>query len=379
MHNFVRLSCVVVVIAVGSQAGATEMQMPIDFVGEWCSPSTFEGKTKYTLPSWTDEGKCTDILSVEKWGFTFSEKEGGKTCLPTTIRTKKDTAPSGTAYSATINARCFKDGIQTSGSGTPQTFEFQRYKGSLTIGAPLNGPDFEQRTSVQQLSRDQIFELQFHLNQLGFEVGEPNGQMTSRTRQASAAFARKAGLKADSNSAILAQARTASAGIQGFVRKDGRVDLLVFTDEGVAQIIRVEDWGLINKSNSKTYIRDHDRDGRPLYAEHFDVSSMERRNDVPLGKWVSFGYKMYFPTPPTGQRLEIEQTIIRPKIRADGSVERATIMIKNPLLKAPPPGPWYWYTGIDDDPDPRLEGDWTMTIGQKGNVLLSRTFNVRPR
>lgn len=104
---------------------------------------------------------------------------------------------------------------------------------------------------------------------------------------------------------------------------------------------------------------------------------MERRNDVPLDKWVSFGYKMYFPTPPTGQRLEIEQTIIRPIIRPDGSVERTTIVIKNPLLKAPPPGPWYWYTGIDDDPDPRLEGDWTMTIGQKGKVLLSRTFSLR--
>ena len=379
MHNLVRLSCVAAIVAVCSQAGATEIQMPIDFVGEWCSPSTFEGKTKYTLPSWTDEGKCTDIISIEKWGFTFSEREGGRTCLPTSIQTKKDTASSGTAYSATINARCLKDGVQPSEAVPPQTFEFQRYKGSLTISAPLNGSALKQNTFGQQLSRDQIFELQFRLNQLGFEVGEPNGQMTSRTRQASAAFAQKAGLGAPLNSAILERARTASADIQGFARTDGRVDLLVFTDEGFAQITRVEDWGLINKSNSKTYVRDHDRDGRPLYAEHFDVSSMERRNDVPLGKWVSFGYKMYFPTPPTGHRLEIEQTIIRPRVRTDGSVERATIVIKNPLLRAPPPGPWYWYTGFDDDPDPRLEGDWTMTIGQKGKVLLSRTFNVRQR
>jgi hypothetical protein len=109
--------------------------MPIDFVGEWCSPSTFEGKTNYTLPSWTDEGKCTNILSVEKWGFTFNDKGVGKTCLPTTIRTKQDTAPSGTAYMATVSALCIKDGVEISGpeSGTPQTFEFQRYKGNLTI------------------------------------------------------------------------------------------------------------------------------------------------------------------------------------------------------------------------------------------------------
>ncbi len=341
MHNLVRLSCVVAIVAVCSQAAATEIQMPIDFVGEWCSPSTFEGKTKYTLPSWTDEGKCTDILSIEKWGFTFNAKEGGKTCIPTTIRTKAATASSGTAYSATINARCLKDGVMTSGSGTPQTFDFQRYKGSLTINAPLDGPKVgfdKQHPSIKQLSRNEIFELQFRLNQLGFDVGEPDGQMTSRTRRASSAFMRKAGLEAEPDSALLERARTKSADVQGFVRKDGHVDLLVFTDEGFAQITRVEDWGLIHKSNSKTYVRDHDRDGRPLYAEHFDVSSMERRNDVPLGKWVSFGYKMYFPTPPTGQRLEIEQTIIRPRVREDGSVERATIVIKNPLLKAPPPG-----------------------------------------
>ena len=271
--------------------------------------------------------------------------------------------------------------LLTAGSGTPETFEFQRYKGSLTINAPLDGPNISSRqhASVQQLSRDQIFELQFRLNQLGFEVGEPDGQMASRTRQASAAFARKAGLDAELYSALLEQARTASAGIQGFSRKDGSVDLLVFTDEGFAQITRIEDWGLINKSNSKTYVRDHDRDGRPLYAEHFDVSSMERSNDIRLVQWVSFGYKIHFPAPPTGQRLEIEQVIIRPRIGADGSVERATIVIKNPLLKAPPPGPWYWYTGIDQDPDPRLEGDWTMTIGQKGKVLVSRTFIVRRR
>lgn len=89
MRKLVRLSCIAAIVGVCSQAGATEIQMPIDFVGEWCSPSTFEGKTKYTLPSWTDEGKCTDILSIEKWGFTFSEREGGRTCLPTTFEPRR--------------------------------------------------------------------------------------------------------------------------------------------------------------------------------------------------------------------------------------------------------------------------------------------------
>jgi hypothetical protein len=154
-RKLLRLFFAVTIVVVCSRARAAEMQMPIDFVGEWCSPSTSERKTKYTLPSWTEEGKCVDILSVEKWGFTFSEKEGGKTCVPTTIRTKVETASFGTAYSAMINASCLKGGIVTSGSGTPQTFNFQRYKGSLTIDAHLNRPSgLVKHPSIKQLSRN---------------------------------------------------------------------------------------------------------------------------------------------------------------------------------------------------------------------------------
>ena len=47
------------------------------------------------------------------------------------VRLTKDTAPSGTAYIAMVTARCQPDGPVT--AGTIQNFEFNRYKGNLTV------------------------------------------------------------------------------------------------------------------------------------------------------------------------------------------------------------------------------------------------------
>lgn len=108
-------------------------QMPIDFVGEWCSPEKDKNGMQYSLPSWAlqdPDGKCTDILSIEKWGFFGFN---GETCVPVDVKTKSDTAPSGTAYFATIKANCSKDNVVTQGPGPLKTFEFERYKGHLTI------------------------------------------------------------------------------------------------------------------------------------------------------------------------------------------------------------------------------------------------------
>ncbi|WP_166295109.1 hypothetical protein [Bradyrhizobium sp. 2S1] len=49
--------------------------MPIDFVGDWCSPFRDKGSSMYTLPSWTDGGKCADILSIDKYGFYFNSEK----------------------------------------------------------------------------------------------------------------------------------------------------------------------------------------------------------------------------------------------------------------------------------------------------------------
>jgi hypothetical protein len=121
------------VLTVGSAHAAALKQMPIDFVGEWCNGETFEGQTNWKLPSWLDEDdrKCTDILSVTKYDFSMVIDKKTFYCLPDAIRLREDTAPSGTAYMATISARCTTG--QETGRGKPVTFEFQRYKGNIYI------------------------------------------------------------------------------------------------------------------------------------------------------------------------------------------------------------------------------------------------------
>lgn len=134
MRHLLSAFCsIAAVVCSGTSSRAAEKVMPIDFIGEWCTPQVSDSAMAYTLPSWTEGGKCTDILSVEKWGFTFNDANQAKTCLPNSVRLKSNSASSGTAYIATISAHCVRDGIAAPGSGTLQTFEFQRYKGRLTI------------------------------------------------------------------------------------------------------------------------------------------------------------------------------------------------------------------------------------------------------
>ncbi|WP_029083378.1 hypothetical protein [Bradyrhizobium sp. th.b2] len=112
-------------------------QMPIDFVGEWCNGETFEGETNWKLPSWIEEDgeKCTNILSVDKYEFRMVINKKSLTCSPDAIRMKSDTTPSGTAYLATIDARCMtlNNGVPESQPGKLTTFEFRRYKDNIYI------------------------------------------------------------------------------------------------------------------------------------------------------------------------------------------------------------------------------------------------------
>ncbi|RZN33910.1 hypothetical protein CWO90_08750 [Bradyrhizobium sp. Leo121] len=86
--------------------------MPIDFVGEWCNGETIQGETNWKLPSWIDDGsKCTNILSVTKYDFSFEIDGKPFSCVPDTI--SQSTAPSGTSYQATISAHCRGDGPVT--------------------------------------------------------------------------------------------------------------------------------------------------------------------------------------------------------------------------------------------------------------------------
>jgi hypothetical protein len=123
-----RITCLVAaaVIACG-HARAAEATMPINFIGEWCYSSQEDKTTSYTLPSWTEGGRCTRILSIQQDIF-YGE---GRNCDPVNIRLTKKVAPSGTAYTALVTARCQPDGPVT--AGRLQTLEFYRYKGRLTV------------------------------------------------------------------------------------------------------------------------------------------------------------------------------------------------------------------------------------------------------
>jgi hypothetical protein len=109
----------------------TEKTMPIEFVGEWCFASQEDKTTEYKLPSWIEGGHCTKIISIDQYGFNDDDKN----CEPVKVRLTRDTAPSGTAYIATVTARCYPNGQTITGTadGVLKTFEFNRYKGSLTV------------------------------------------------------------------------------------------------------------------------------------------------------------------------------------------------------------------------------------------------------
>jgi hypothetical protein len=132
MHSMLRSVCVVAVAIVASSdaRGAEKLlTMTIDFVGDWCFESQDKNISWYKLPSWTEGGHCTKILSIHKYGFYGENRH----CEPVKMRLDKSVAPSGTGYIAMITARCQPDGPVTAGEF--QTFEFYRYKGSLKITA----------------------------------------------------------------------------------------------------------------------------------------------------------------------------------------------------------------------------------------------------
>jgi hypothetical protein len=107
------------------------VRMPIDFVGEWCSypEGTSEVGADYVAPSrLADDRPCKNIFGVDKYGLYFF---GASTCYPITVRTKEDRAPSGTAYTATIKARCHASGPM--GKGRIENYRLELYKGQLSV------------------------------------------------------------------------------------------------------------------------------------------------------------------------------------------------------------------------------------------------------
>jgi hypothetical protein len=118
-----------VVAALNSHAYAQKtLNMPIDFIGEWCFATRDDkNTTSYTLPSWTEDGRCTNIFAINRYGFYYEKKN----CEAVKILLGKSTASSGTSYTATVTARCVPDGPVT--AGELRTFQFDRYRGNLTV------------------------------------------------------------------------------------------------------------------------------------------------------------------------------------------------------------------------------------------------------
>ena len=124
-----RIAGVAAACAIASCQASAETAMPINFIGEWCYSSQDGKETSYQLPSWTKDGHCTKILSIEQYVF-YGE---GRHCDPVKVQLTKDSHPSGTAYIAKVTASCEADGPIK--GGKLQSFEFNRYKGNLTVTA----------------------------------------------------------------------------------------------------------------------------------------------------------------------------------------------------------------------------------------------------
>src|SRR6266478_667181 len=83
MQKLLRIVCVAAAGVIAcSHARAAEKTMPINFIGEWCYSSQENKTTSYTLPSWTEDGRCTKILSIEQYGFVGD----GRHCAPVNMR-----------------------------------------------------------------------------------------------------------------------------------------------------------------------------------------------------------------------------------------------------------------------------------------------------
>jgi hypothetical protein len=132
MKTLLATAALALAFAAPEAAAEKFVPMTIDFVGEWCFERRDGNETNYQLPSWHD-GPCErkDILSVGKWTFNAPDRDLG--CYPIAMKTNEDRAPSGTAYQATITARCYSDGPMTNANSRVLTFFFSRYKGNLYV------------------------------------------------------------------------------------------------------------------------------------------------------------------------------------------------------------------------------------------------------
>ena len=223
------------------------------------------------------------------------------------------------------------------------------------------------------LTHNEIFELQFHLSQLGYYTGSPDGHAGRQTTAAVKAYGTATGARGEMSETLLSQVREATKDIEGLVKGHGEIDFLVFTDQGTPLIFAVEKIGRIYKDESQKIIRDYDVDGLPIYSNVFAVSHVDPTLDIPLLAGVAFGYQVRVPTPPSGERLQINHVVVWPERLEDGSTKTSTYSYEHIYLKREG-NPRYWFHHFEKKPSDRYKGNWSIRLENRGTVLLSRTF-----
>jgi peptidoglycan hydrolase-like protein with peptidoglycan-binding domain len=222
---------------------------------------------------------------------------------------------------------------------------------------------------AQELDYRQVFELQFRLNQLGFESGRVDGEVGGRTRAAVYRFADAHDTRADLTPVFLAQVRAAARTIEGLPGEDGAIDFLVFTDEGTPLILRVN---RIGRLDGPVPVED------PTPASEADATPVAASAvlDLPREQGVAFGVEVEIPTPPEGERLTVDQIVSEPERLADGTI-RFTEHVSRHTIRTEPVNPqaWVWRFATLPDSDQTL--GWRFTLENAGNILLTRTFRLR--
>lgn len=238
-----------------------------------------------------------------------------------------------------------------------------------------------QALGSQGLSRDGIFQVQFHLNQLGFSTGRPDGVTGPATRSAVDAYERSEGREFGLSQELLNQLRQATAGIEGYRQTDGSIALLVFTDEDTPLILSVLNYGQIFKTPSRSYVREYDRDGTPIKSNRFSVSHIGPADEIPYEPKVSFGYQVRVPAPPRGERLQIDHVVQWPLKQSDGSTRYEDNYVSDHVyLKKPNFNPryWTWQMGetVNADQIAYYSGVWKIELRNRGKTLMVRDFIV---
>lgn len=224
----------------------------------------------------------------------------------------------------------------------------------------------------EDLTRNEVFELQFRLDQMKLDAGWPDGVAGARTRNAIAAARSRLGLPSDAGpETLLAELRKATASMEGIILPDGREALLVFTDQGTPLILTVESFGRMTIDKFGQYVRDRDTDGSLLRSTRADVT-IANSAAMPLEPRSAFGYKVDVPAPPRGERLAIMEVTTWPgnEQQADRSSGYEHVYLKSVS------NPRYWWWQFNDDVSGARQGLWRMSLMNNGQELIARQIII---